>query len=542
MLPVAPGSAYGGWLAMTGAPVFRRRGIGRVAALIALVAAVPACTVGPDYSAPDLFSPASWFSSSAKASTVSLEASMPVAEPLDAEWWRGFGDPMLTELVRRAAAGNLDVQAATARLAQSRAQRGITAADQYPTVNGNGSYTREKPSSKGAISALGGGAGGAAGGAAGGGATQSNGLGGRQGGFPSGGGIPAFDLFQGGFDATWELDLWGRVRRAVESADASLQASREARRASLLSTVAEVARDYMQLRGIQDTLRITRTNLASSQESARLTGERARGGLATDLDVANARAQVEATGAGIPQLEQQEAQMVNAISLLLGQPPGSLPELATPAGVPPVPPRVPIGLPSELARRRPDIRQAEAQLRAATAQIGVAEADFYPRITLSGSFALQATQLKDLGLPARTFGFGPSLSIPIFDGRRIRRTVELRTAQQQEAALTYQKAVLQAFTDVDNALIAYGAEQRRQVRLTEQVAQARRALGLAQSRYRQGVSDFLEVLTAQRTVLQAEQQQADSRATISGNLVALYKALGGGWEGTYPDQPGGAGE
>lgn len=328
----------------------------------------------------------------------------------------------------------------------------------------------------------------------------------------------------------------GGVRRRL------LQASREARRASLLSTVAEVARDYMQLRGIQDTLRITRANLISSQESARLTGERARGGLATDLDVANARAQVEATGANIPQLEQQEAQMVNAVSLLLGQPPGSLPELATPAGVPRVPPRVPIGLPSELARRRPDIRQAEAQLRAATAQIGVAEADFYPRVTLSGSFALQATQLKDLGLPARTFGFGPSLTIPVFEGRRIRRTVELRTAQQQEAALTYQKAVLQAFTDVDNALIAYGAEQRRQVRLTEQAAQARRALGLSQSRYRQGVSDFLEVLTAQRTVLQAEQQQADSRATISSNLIALFKALGGGWEGSYPDQPGGAGE
>ena len=296
----------------------------------------------------------------------------------------------------------------------------------------------------------------------------------------------------------------------------------------------------MQLRGTQDTLRITRANLKSAEESAFLTGERARGGLATDLDVANARAQVESTAASIPQLEQQEEQTVNAISLLLGQPPSTLQsELSGPAaakaGVPRVPPRVPAGLPSELARRRPDIRQAEAQLHAATATIGVAEADFYPRVTLSGSFALQATQLKDLGLPARTFGLGPSLTIPIFDGRRIRRTVELRTAQQQEAAANYQKAVLQAFTDVDNALVAYGAEQRRQLRLAEQVAQSRRALGLAQSRYRQGVSDFLEVLTAQRTVLQAEQQQADSIATVSANLVALYKALGGGWEGTYPD-------
>ena len=518
------------------------RGPVRKHSLILAALLLPACTVGPNYAAPSLFAPYSWFATRLP-SPQSLEASMPTAEPVDPEWWRSFNDPVLTGLVRRAADGNLDVQAATARLAQSRAQRGITAADQYPMVNGNASYTREKPSSRGAFSAIGGAAGGgAAGGGAGGasasGATSSNGLGGRQGGIQTSSAIPAFDLFQGGFDATWELDLWGRVRRAVESADASLQASREARRASLLSTIAEVARDYMQLRGAQETLRITRSNLASAQESARLTGERARGGLATDLDVSNARAQVEATAAAIPQLEQQEAQTINAISLLLGQPPATLQaELSPPAGVPGVPPRVPAGLPSELARRRPDIRQAEAQLHAATASIGVAQADFYPRVTLSGSFALQATQLKDLGLPARTFGFGPSVTVPIFEGRRIQRTVDLRTAQQQEAVLNYQKAVLQAFTDVDNALIAYAAEQRRRARLTEQVAQSRRALGLAQSRYRQGVSDFLEVLTAQRTVLQAEQQLADSTATISSNLVALYKALGGGWEGAYPDQP-----
>ena len=542
-----PGRDKGGrqGSAATLAGLFREgEGTGRRLAWTVLLLALSSCTVGPDYEPPSAFSPASWFGTR-KPGAQSLEASMPTAEPVDPEWWRSFNDPVLTGLIRRAAAGNLDVQAATARLAQSRAQRGITAADQYPTLNGNASYTREKPSSRGAFSAIGGAAGGGAGGAsAASGATQSNGLGGRQGGVQTTSAIPAFDLFQGGFDATWELDLWGRVRRGIESADASLQASREARRAALLSTIAEVARDYMQLRGAQETLRITRSNLASAEESARLTGERARGGLATDLDVSNARAQVEATAAAIPQLEQQEAQGMNAISLLLGQPPATLQaELSAATGVPGVPPRVPAGLPSELARRRPDIRQAEAQLHAATASIGVAQADFYPRVTLSGSFALQATQLKDLGLPARTFGLGPSVTVPIFEGRRIQRTVDLRTAQQQEAALNYQKTVLQAFTDVDNALIAYAAEQRRRARLAEQVLQSRRALGLAQSRYRQGVSDFLEVLTAQRTVLQAEQQLADSTATVSSNLVALYKALGGGWEGAYPDAvPGGTPE
>ena len=203
-----------------------------------------------------------------------------------------------------------------------------------------------------------------------------------------------------------------------------------------------------------------------------------------------------------------------------------------------MPPRVPVGLPSELARRRPDIRQAEAQLHAATADIGAAKADFYPRLTLSGSVALQATQIKNLGFSAGTYSFGPSLTVPIFEGGRLRGTLQLREAQQQEAAVNYQRTVLQAFTEVDNALIAYAAEQRRRDRLAEQVAQSRRAFSLAQSQYRQGVTDFLQVLTAQRTVLAAEQQLSDSTATVSANLVALYTRLGGGWEADMPaDRP-----
>jgi len=252
--------------------------------------------------------------------------------------------------------------------------------------------------------------------------------------------------------------------------------------------------------------------------------------------VASARAQQESTAATLPLLEQQEAQGVNAIGLLLALPPAALAsELLPQRPLPPVPPSVPVGVPSELARRRPDIRQAEAQLHAATADIGVAQAEFYPRITLTGSVSLQTSQLKSLfNAASGAYAFGPSITIPIFEGGRIRRTVELRQAQQQEAAIQYQRVVLQAFTDVDNALVAYNSEQRRRTSLQNQVGQARRALGLAQSRYRQGISDFLEVLTAQRTVLAAEQQLADSQATVSENLVALYKALGGGWEQTYP--------
>jgi NodT family efflux transporter outer membrane factor (OMF) lipoprotein len=461
-----------------------------------------------------------------------------VNEPVDPDWWAIFHDPILSGLMRRVAGSNLDVRTQEIRLAESRAQGRITGADQFPNLNGNASYTREYLSPRGVIGLLGGGGASGSNGAGSSVQASSNGLGGTQGGVPSAaatagkGSIPSFNLFQAGFDSTWELDLWGRVRREVESAGASIEASGEARRQTLVTSLAELARDYVQLRGIQETLRITQENLKSAQESARLSNERFRGGLATDLDVANARAQVESTAAGIPQLEQQQEQMVNAISFLLGEPPGALSaELLPPQPVPPVPPTVPVGLPSDLLLRRPDIRQAEAQLHAATADIGEAKAEFFPKVSLSGSFALQAVKFKDLGnFGSRTFGIGPSVTIPIFEGGKLKGQLELREAQQKEAAINYQKVVLQAFHDVDNALIAYRAEQQRHDRLAAQVKQAQLALSLAQQRFREGLSDFLEVLTAQRTLLQAQQQLADSTTTISTNLVALYKALGGGWQ------------
>ncbi|MBV8916350.1 MAG: efflux transporter outer membrane subunit [Acetobacteraceae bacterium] len=504
----------------------------RIKAGLALLALLLAgCTVGPNFEAPNPWSPLSWFRRTTSAANPS-RLSMPVAEPVDPEWWSVLHDPVLTGLMRRVAASNLDVRVASLRLAEARAQAGVTAAGLYPSANGNASYTREKISEVGAVSALSSGSNPA---------TQSNGLGGREGGIPtsvaSGGSnskVPPFDLFQTGFDASWELDLWGRVRRQVESANATAQASQEAQYQTLITSLAELARDYVQLRGYQESERIVRSNLATAQDSVRLTRDRFQGGLATDLDVANAQAQAEATAAALPPLEQQEQQTINAISLLLGEAPGALAaELNARKPVPPVPPRVPIGLPSELARRRPDIRQAEAQLHSATADIGAAQADFYPRVTLSGSWALQSTQLGSLfTAAAQTYSLGPSLTVPIFEGGRLRRTLQLRQAQQQEAAVNYQKTVLQAFHDVDNALIAYRTDQLRRDRLAAQVTQSRRALGFATDRFKQGVSDYLEVLTAQRTVLQAEQALADATTAVSTDLVALYKALGGGWQTT----------
>ncbi|MGH7153253.1 MAG: efflux transporter outer membrane subunit, partial [Acetobacteraceae bacterium] len=256
----------------------------------------------------------------------------------------------------------------------------------------------------------------------------------------------------------------------------------------------------------------------------------------TDLDVANAAAQVRTTAAQIPALEQQEHQLINALSFLLAKPPNALTaELAVPRPVPPVPPQVPVGFPSELARRRPDVRQAEAQLHAATANIGVAVAAFYPQITLNGSAGFQALNFDKLWTwPARMYALGPGITLPIFEGGQLRETVELRKAQQQEAAIAYQRTVLQAWHEVDNALDAYRREQQRRQQLVQAVADNRRALGLAQSRYQEGVADFLSVLTAEQNLLATEQQLANSTTAVSDNLVALYKALGGGWETGFP--------
>jgi NodT family efflux transporter outer membrane factor (OMF) lipoprotein len=486
------------------------------------------CTVGPDFHAPSAWSPARWFGGGTAAETRPVPVSQTAAEPIAPNWWAAFGDAELTALENRVATGNLDVRTATLRLEESRAQRRIAAAAEFPQLNGDASYVRQRPSAKGIFSLLGGTSGGT--GAGGGGGAGTSGI-------PASGlSVKPFDLYQYGFDASWELDLWGRVRRSVEAADATVEASAETRRSTLVSMLAEVAGSYIQLRGAQTQLAISRENRDAAQQSLTLTQQRAAGGLTSQLDVENAAAQVASVSATIPQLEQQQAQLINQLSFLLGEPPRALTdELAASRPVPPVPPRVPIGLPSELARRRPDIRAAEAQLHAATAQIGVAEASFYPSISLTGNFDLQALRLADLGSwAARTYTFGPSISLPIFEGGRLRGNLDLTEKQQQEAAIAYQRTVLNAWQEVDNALTAYRQEQRRQEELSLAVERNRHALQLARDQYSRGFVTFLEVLTAETQLLSSQQQAAASTTAISGNLVSLYRALGGGWETEFP--------
>jgi NodT family efflux transporter outer membrane factor (OMF) lipoprotein len=477
-------------------------------------------TLGPNFSAPGWGGPGSWFGGGRPRAPVSVT----VEAPIDPNWWTLFNDQTLTTLEQRVANENFDVAIAASRIEESRAQYDIAAAAFIPGINGNASYARQKASNVGTF------------------ANAPNPLGasGASGANPGAlrsSQLRAFDVYQVGLDASWELDLWGKIRRSVEAAGATTEASEEVRRGVLLTSLAEVARDYITLRGVQTQLRIARDNVKIEQDTLKLTQQRAAGGVTTTLDVANAQAQLSTTLAVIPSLEQQEAQLINALSLLLGMPPNGLrAELLTPRTVPPVPPLVPVGLPSELARRRPDVREAEARLHAATATIGVARAAFYPSVTLSGSVGLQAIQFAPLfGFNARQYAFGPGLTVPIFENGQLKATLHLTEAQQKEAALTYQQTVLRALHEVDNALTAYRSEQARRQQLIDAVTQNRQALDLAKARYAQGVTDFLTVLDTQRTLLVNELQLSDSTTTVSNNLVVLYKALGGGWEADLPD-------
>lgn len=493
-----------------------------------MIAALEGCELGPDFHRPSVWSPTTFDAS--HGPTLANEGGTPSVTtdaPPSPEWWRVFGDPELTSLEQRVARSNLSVREATFRLVESRAQRMSTRAALFPQLNGNGEYLRAYAPNRliqrtlqNSVSNL----------------PISN---------PTIDGIrqevgethlPPVDLWTDGIDASYEVDLWGRVRRQVESATAQVEESADTRRSMLISAEAEIARDYVQLRGLQAELAIQRENLVSAQQSLVLSQQRYAGGLVTELDVDQARAQVETTASQIPNDEQQATEEINAIGLLLGEPPQALAsELAAAQPIPPIPPAVPVGLPSELVLRRPDVREASAALHAATAQTGVAVASFYPRLTLTGNLDEIALQFRDLFTwQSVAATFGPSVSLPIFEGGRLRAQLRLSKAQQAEAAVNYEQVVLQAWRDVDNALTAYAAEQKRREQLSASVASARRSLDLSTAQYAHGLTNFLNVLDAQRTLLQSQQQLVNSTATVSSNLVQLYTALGGGWEQTFP--------
>ncbi len=409
----------------------------RVAALLVLCAG---CTVGPQFVQPTPQAPAHW-SARALASPGEPQPASAVSElaAQQAAWWTAFNDAQLTSLAQRGLESNLDLRLAVLRIEEARAERDVMAAGYWPTLSAQGSFTRQRLSDTTPTGAL------------------FNSVGNLR--LPGGAGISIpnpYNQYQLSADASWEIDLFGRVRRAVEAADAGVQVSIEDRRAVLVSVLADVAQDYIELRGAQAHLSIAMENLATIDELRDLTQQRRDAGMTTDVDVGNAIAQSTATRAELPAFDLQVTHSVNQLSQLLGREPEALrAELDSAATVPPLPDLVPIGLPTELARRRPDVREAEANLHAAIAQSGVAVADLYPRLTLSAMGGFQSETAGELLNWASRFGsIGPSLQLPVFDRGRW-KTVRLYDVRAQQAALSYQRTVLVALHEVEDAAATY---------------------------------------------------------------------------------------
>jgi len=340
-------------------------------------------------------------------------------------------------------------------------------------------------------------------------------------------------LYQGQFDMSWELDFFGRIRRQLQGATADLAATQEDRRNVLITLLGDVAANYAQVRGYQLRLHISATNIAIQEDILNLTRDLARAGQATERDVAQAEAQFESTRAAVPPLETGLQVAIHRLGVLLGGEPNSLAqELATASPLPVVPAAVPVGLPSDLLERRPDIRRAEAQMAAATARVGEAKADYFPRISLTGDAGRASPQLHSLALGfGNFFSFGPSISVPVFTAGRIRSNVAVQEARVKEAEAAYRSSVLTALEETENALVGYSNERERLNRLERVVRTDRVALELAQVQYKAGLADFLTVLDAERTLSDNEDQLAQNQTAVVTRLITLYKALGGGWSG-----------
>jgi NodT family efflux transporter outer membrane factor (OMF) lipoprotein len=464
---------------------------------------VAGCTVGPNFSPPHVGAPASF------AATPADVASRTASGAVDPHWWTAFGDPELTSLVDRLARQNLDLQQAAERVEQARAERQVVASQGLPHLGGNGTAQRQRVSPNGMASLE----------------------------EPAPGAPLEFNLFRAMVSASWELDLFGRVRRAVEAANAQSEAAVEARRGVALSAIGDLAQSYVQLRATQAEEGVLARNLAIANRRRALVRNRFANGVATTLEVAQADAQGLAIAQDLPTLRTREARLVNALGLLLAEPPRTLSaELAKPVDLPFVPPTVPVGLPAELVRRRPDVREAEARLHAATAQTGVAVASFYPDMSLGGNFGFESLHAGSLfDWDSRQFAVGPSIDLPIFQGGRLTGTLHLRQAQQREAALHFRQVVLQAWHDVDNAMVAYAEAQHRRVDAAATREADRRALAAADQRYAQGLTSLLDVVAAQEGVLRGEDTVVQAQADLALRLVDLYKALGGGWQAVDGD-------
>jgi NodT family efflux transporter outer membrane factor (OMF) lipoprotein len=527
---------------------------------IALFLLLAGCTVGPNYSRPKVDVP-SGFGEISKTTSAD-----PAAQPSRAvngsesiaQWWKRFSDPELEQFIDEALRTNYDLAIATTRIREARAQWRMDVASLFPEINADAGYSRAR-GSKNVKLPFGGGSGG---GGASAGASGSSPQNTKQAAANSSGTSPATeqsagpspfsnqltpfgkgglpgvtsDLYQIGFDSTWELDIFGGNRRRAEAAAAEFAGAIEDRRDVLVTLVSEVARNYMELRGAQQRLGVARENLSNQQKVLELVRSQNKAGLTSRLDETRAAAQVATTAATIPPLEASARRAIHTLSILLARQPDDLSRaLEQVRPLPNLPPEVPVGLPSELLRRRPDIRRAERQIAAATARVGSAKADLFPKFALTGTMGLDSTSTRNwFDWESRYFLISPTVVWPVFDAGRIVSNIRLQQATRDERVLQYRNAILTALREVEDALVIYATEQAREKSLKDALEENRLSLTLAEDQYRSGLSDFLTVLDAQRSVLASQDALAQSQQAVATELVALYKALGGGWESARP--------
>lgn len=464
--------------------------VGLVACLLMTLAG---CTVGPDYVPVSANAPTDW--------NTQLPPSLRRDSATLSQWWISFDDPTLTDLVDRAVHGNLSLRQAALRIHEARAQRSIASAGQFPTLTASGSAMREEFSQNSIYQGL------------------------------------TDNFYSAGFDASWELDLFGRIKREVEVGDALVTASEESYRDVLVTLIAEVALNYVEIRLFQKRLAVLEANQATQERTLELVQANVDAGQVSRLDLEQATTNLELTRSQIPSIQTGLEQSKNRLAVLLGLQPGELEdELATKGDIPVPSPSIAVGVPAEALRRRPDVRRAESELAAQTAQIGVATADLYPRFRLLGSIGLDAMGSANLASRAsETFGIGPSVQWAVFDAGRIRANIEVQSVRQQQLLLAYESTVLEAIRNVEDALVAFGKEQLRHDALTLAQQSAARALTIAHDRYDMGDTSFLSVLDAERSLLSIQDQQAISSARITSIAIMLYKSLGGGWSALAPE-------
>jgi NodT family efflux transporter outer membrane factor (OMF) lipoprotein len=468
---------------------------------------VTACTVGPDYEPPDFTVetvPDQW------RTTVETEMA---ADTTDLEmWWVAFNDSLLTELIKRSEFGNLDLQAAVGRVAEARAIRGVAKGGYWPDIVLGGAYSYQK--------------------------LSENGLQGAQVPPDDGSGGDAtslladpFDSWNAGLSLSWEIDLFGRIRRTVEAADAQLQASVEDYRDVLVTLYAEVGSAYVDARAFQTRLDFATQNVTAQENSLELTRDRFNAGLTSALDVAQAEQNLAQTRSTIPALEIGLEAALNRLAVLLGQAPGSIhDELQEHTGLPQPDDKVAYGIPADLLRRRPDIRQAERLLASQTARIGIATADLYPTLSLGGTVGLEALDFDNLGDGGSVFwSIVPKISWPIFTGGKIRNQIRAEEARTAQSLAAYEQTVLRALEEVQNALVAYGQEKMRRDRLLEAVNASQRAVDLVETQYLSGLTNFQNFLDSQRSLFRQQDELAESSGQVRNNLIDLNRALGGGW-------------